>query len=99
MFQLNDIRYAFRLLFRSPRFTLLTVLVLSGGLALSIFTFSFLYTALLKPLPLDGGAEIVRVEQRVNGRTRSLDAFDVALMRPAVRTLAGLGAFTSRSFV
>jgi predicted permease len=99
MFQLNDIRYAFRLLLRSPRFTLLTVLVLSGGLALSIFTFSFLYTAMLKPLPLNEGKEIVRVQQKVNGQTRSLDAFDVALMRPAVRTLAGLGAFTSQSFV
>ena len=99
MFQLNDIRYAFRLLFRSPRFTLLTVLVLSGGLALSIFTFSFLYTAMVKPLPLSEGAGIVRVEQRVNGRTRSLDAANVALMRPSVRTLSGMGAFASRSFV
>ncbi len=99
MVQLNDIRYAFRLLLRSPRFTLLTVLVLSGGLAVSIFTFSFLYTAMLKPLPLRGGEEIVRVEQRVNGKTQSLDAAHVALMRPAVRTLAGMGAFASRSLV
>ena len=99
MFQLNDIRYAFRLLFRSPRFTLLTVLVLAGGLALSIFTFSFLYTAMLEPLPLHRGREIVRVEQRLEGRTTFLDAADVALMRPAVRTLAELGAFSSRSFV
>jgi hypothetical protein len=30
---------------------MLTVVVLGGGLAVSIFTFSFLYTAMLKPLP------------------------------------------------
>jgi predicted permease len=99
MYFLSDLRYAIRLLVRSPRFTLLTVLVLSGGLALSIFTFSFLYTAMLRPLPLSGGQRIVRVEQRDDGGTSSLDAHDVALMRPFVRTLAGMGAFTSRSFV
>jgi predicted permease len=99
MFQLHDIRYALRLLVRSPRFTLLTVLVLSGGLALSIFTFSFVYTAMLRPLPLIEGEKIVRVEQRLGDRTSSLDAYDVALLRPHVRTLADLGAFTSRSFI
>jgi predicted permease len=99
MSALNDLRYALRLLVRSPRFTLLTVLVLSGGLALSIFTFSFLYTSMLKPLPLSGGERIVRVEQRNDGGTSSLDAHDVALLRPFVRTLTGMGAFTSRSFV
>ncbi|MBR9989403.1 MAG: ABC transporter permease, partial [Gemmatimonadetes bacterium] len=96
---LTDLRYALRLLARSPRFTALTVLVLAGGLAVAIFTFSFLYTALLRPLPLPGGSEIVRVQQKLNGSTRSLDAADVALMRPAVRTLAGMGAYTSRTFV
>src|SRR5262245_37936510 len=99
MFQFADIRYAFRLLHRSPRFTLLSVLVLSGGLAVSIFTFSFLYTTMLKPLPLPGGERIVRIEQRVAGRTTWLDAADVALLRPDVRTLSALGAFASRSFI
>jgi hypothetical protein len=51
----QDVRYALRLLARSPLFTLLTVVVLSGGLALSIFTFTFLHTAMLRPLPLGGG--------------------------------------------
>ncbi len=38
---LIDVRYALRLLARSPAFTLLTVIVLTGGLALSIYTYSF----------------------------------------------------------
>lgn len=48
MIHLRDIRYAFRLLARTPGFTLLTVLVLAGGLGLSTFTFSFLYTAIFR---------------------------------------------------
>lgn len=44
MFSLHDLRNAFRQLARRPAFTILTVAVLAGGLAVSIFTFSFLYT-------------------------------------------------------
>src|SRR5688500_19460899 len=51
MLHWQDIRYAFRLLGRSPGFSLLTVLVLAGGLGLSTFTFSFLYTGMMRPLP------------------------------------------------
>lgn len=61
MFYWQDVRYALRLLTRAPGFSLLTVLVLAGGLGLSIFTFSFLYAAMLKPLPLAEGDRVVRV--------------------------------------
>ena len=99
MVYFNDLRYAFRLLRRSPVFTLLTVLVLSGGLGLSIFTFSFLYTAMLKPLPLSGGSELVRVEQTVNGATRVLDAADANALRTSTRSLSSVGVFTTQTFV
>jgi hypothetical protein len=51
VFYWQDVRCALRLLSKSPLFTILTVVVLAGGLGLSIFTFSFLHTAMLKPLP------------------------------------------------
>src|SRR5262245_13336832 len=99
MFHLVDVRYAFRLLRRSPLFTVLTAVVLGGGLGLSIFTFSFLYTAMLKPLPLNGGQAIVRIEQKVNGTTSVLDAADLAAIRPAIRGLTEVGAFSSQTYV
>ncbi len=55
-----DIRYAFRLLIKAPKFTALTLLVLIGGLSLSLFTFSFLYSLVYKPLPLPEGESIYR---------------------------------------
>ncbi|MGH7471479.1 MAG: hypothetical protein ACRENP_26305 [Longimicrobiales bacterium] len=44
---------------------------------------------MLTPLPLSRGEQIVRVEQRDDGETTSPDAYDVALMRPFVRTVVG----------
>lgn len=94
MFHWNDLRYAARLLRRAPGFTLLTVLVLAGGLGLSIFTFTFLHTAMLKPLPVPEGERVVRVMATVDGRTTgSLDAADLAGMRGAVTTLEELGGY------
>lgn len=99
MFHWMDIRYAFRLIRRSPVFSLLTLVTLSGGLGLSIFTFSFLHTAMLKPLPLPGGDRIVRVSQSTPGAGSAIDAVDLAAMRRSITTLSTVGAFTSRDVV
>jgi predicted permease len=99
MLHVQDIRYAFRLLRRSPVFTALTVVVLGGGLGLSIFTFSFLHTAMLKPLPVIDGDRIVSVQRVIETNTSGLDAVDAAAMRPAIRTLSEVGVFTMRDFV
>src|SRR4051812_48252146 len=94
-----DVRYAFRLLRRSPWFSLLTIVVLSGGLGLSVFTFTFLHTAMLKPLPLSGGDRIVRLEQTTRGASSSFDVVDVAAIHPSITSLTNLGAFINRSVV
>jgi predicted permease len=99
MLHWQDVRYAFRLLRRSPVFTLLTVVVLGGGLGLSIFTFSFLHTAMLRPLPLDEGERIVRVEPLTFGRGGAIDAADVARARPAITALSRVGAYEGRSLI
>src|SRR5687768_3943224 len=62
---LLDLRYTFRLLFKSPGFTVLTLLVLTGGLTVSLFTFSFFYTMFYKPLPLKDSKSIVMLSGRV----------------------------------
>ena len=67
LFYGQDVRYAFRLLAKSPLYSLLTVIVLAGGLSVSIFTFSFLYTAMLKPLPVRDGDGIVKLLTVTNG--------------------------------
>ncbi|MGQ0649346.1 MAG: ABC transporter permease [Gemmatimonadaceae bacterium] len=99
MVHAQDIRYAFRLLARSPGFTLLTVLVLAGGLGLSTFTFSFLHTAMIHPLPLGEGERIVRIDALIQGRRRAVDAVDVAGLRSALSTVRELGGYSGREVV
>ena len=93
---LQDIRYALRLLARSPGFTLLTILVLAGGLGLSTFTFSFLHTAMIRPLPLNEGDRIVRLTRLEDGRGRPVDAVDVAALRASLRMVRELGGYSRR---
>ena len=95
----QDVKHALRQLAKSPGFTVLTVVVLSGGLGLSIFTYSFLHTAMLKPLPVDDGASVVRLLVKRNGSTGPLDAAEFAAMRPGITSLTDLGAYTTRQAV
>lgn len=99
LFYRQDVRYAFRLLAKSPLYSLLTVIVLAGGLSVSIFTFSFLYTAMLKPLPVREGAGIVKLLTVTNGSWGAIDAADFAAIRPWLKSLTGVGAYTSRELV
>lgn len=96
MFFWQDVRYAIRLLARNPLFTLLTVAVLAGGLGLSIFTFSFLHTAILKPLPVADGEGIVRLFTVTNGRGVMPEAADLAAIRPSITTLTDFGVYSGR---
>jgi predicted permease len=99
MIHLHDLRHALRLLTRTPGFTLLTVLVLGGGLGLSTFTFSFLHTAMVRPLPLDEGDRIVRIGALVAGRSRQIDAADAAVLATSARTVRELGGYSGREVV
>ena len=99
MVHAQDIRYALRLLARSPGFAALTILVLAGGLGLSTFTFSFLHTAMIRALPLSDGDRIVRVDQLVEGRRTSVDAVDVTALRVGLRSIGEVGGYTERELV
>ncbi len=99
MFQIQDLRYAFRLLGRSPGFTLLTVLVLAGGLGLSTFTFSFLHTAMIRALPLDEGERIVRIDPMMHGRMEAVDAVDVPALKASLSGIRELGGYFGREVV
>ncbi len=99
LFFSQDLRYALRLLAKSPLSSLLTVGVLAGGLSVSIFTFSFLYTAMLKPLPVREGEGIVKLLSVTNGSWGVIDAADLASVRRRLKSLTDLGAYSSRELV
>jgi predicted permease len=99
VFYWQDVRYALRLLRKNASLTLLIVMVLGGGLGVSIFTFSFLYTAMLRPIPVSGGERVVRVTATSGRSAVGLDVADLARMRESMTTLSDVGVFTSRELV
>jgi predicted permease len=60
----QDLRYGFRVLVRSPGFTLMSVLVLAIGIGVNVAAFSFFDMVALKPLPVRDPDSLVRLERR-----------------------------------
>ena len=90
---LIDLRYALRLLKKSPWFTALTVLVLAGGLAISIYTYAALNMMIYRDLPLPDGGSIVTIGYGDWPNVEPLDTFELAELKTSSRTVDELGAF------
>lgn len=64
---LQDLRYGFRLLRKSPGFTLVCILVLAIAIGANSAIFSLVDAALLRPLPYRNSDELVRLWERPPG--------------------------------
>jgi predicted permease len=71
----------------------LTVLVLSGGLGVSVYTFAALNAMIYRDLPLPDGSSIVRVGVGDWVDFLPLDAFELAQIRGQAESVAELGAY------
>jgi hypothetical protein len=88
---MTDLRYALRLLAKSPWFTSLTVLVLTGGLGISLYTYSALSMMIYRDLPLPDGGSIVRIGYGAWPNFEPLDVFELAELRAQARSVEELG--------
>lgn len=86
---LLDIRYAFRMLRRSPGFSLIVIATMALGVGATTAIYSVIDATLLHPLPYPHPGELVRIEASLSG----VGAHDVGLSIPEFRDLQNSGIF------
>jgi putative ABC transport system permease protein len=90
----QDLRYALRVLRKSPGFTFVTVFTLALGIGATTAIFSVVYGVLLRPLPYDRPAQIVHLWE-VNDRGQRMNFTDPNFedIRSQNHSLQGLAEF------
>jgi putative ABC transport system permease protein len=86
---LLDIRYAVRLLHRSPGFSLIAIATMALGIGATTAIFSVVDATLLHPLPYPDPGQLVRLEANLPG----VGAHDIGVSIPELRDLQHSGLF------
>jgi predicted permease len=89
----SDFKYAVRLLVKRPLFTLLTVLMLAGGLGISLYTYTVLDVMLYRSVPLPDGDSIVKIGAGSWVDIEPLDAFELEELRASSSSFSELGVY------
>src|SRR5438105_4459979 len=97
----HDVRYALRMLWRSPGFTAVAVLSLALGIGANTAIFSLMYTVMLRMLPVQHPEELVGLLRRLpreghRGSSFSWHAYEE--LRDNNRVLSALIAASPSSF-
>src|SRR5579871_3881945 len=92
---LQDIRYSFRLMMKSPGFTVVAVLTLALGIGANTAMFSVVNAVLLRPLPFPNSHQLVKI--RVNNPGVGLR--DVPFSYPEFDDIRKSGVFEEISVV
>jgi predicted permease len=84
-----DLRYALRMLHRSPGFSVIAVAIIALGIGATTAIYSVIDATLLHPLPYPHPSELVRIEANLHG----VGADDVGISIPELKDLQNSGIF------
>src|SRR6187397_1015384 len=93
----SDIKHGFRVLLRTPLFTICTIAALAIGIGATTALFSVVHTLLIRPLPYrDAGALVVMWEHNLpRNRPRNvISPANFLAWRERSRSFDGMAAFT-----
>jgi putative ABC transport system permease protein len=93
---MGDLKYAIRMLAKSPGFTLIAILTLALGIGANTAIFTVANALLLRPLPFGDPARLVRIETRRQGGYLSFPYF--TLLSDHNRSFEGVAAYGEESF-
>ena len=97
---LQDLRYAFRMLFKNPGFTLLAIITLALGIGANTAIFSVIYAVLLKPMPYPQPERLLLIRERVLGlfETGSVSYPNYLDWRAAQRSCTDIAMYRGQGF-
>jgi len=93
-----DIKYAIRLLFKKPMFTLLTVVIVAIGLGLTLYTYSLLNHLVFNPLTLNSDKDVIAIEAEfdyANMKRPAADPIDLYRVKNELDLFEGFGIYSN----
>src|ERR1700728_2661338 len=95
----QDLRFAFRQLWKAPGFTLTVVLTLALGIGATTAIFSLVEGILLSPLPFSDPDRLVLLGDHLGaGGNTPVTAREIAIYSNATNAFSSLGAYTESSY-
>ena len=85
----QDLRFAVRMLLRSPGFSLIVIATMALGVGATTAIYSVIDATLLHPLPYPHPSELVRIEANLPG----VGSHDIGISIPELRDLQSSGIF------
>ena len=92
---LHDLKFAVRVLWKSPAFTAIALVTLALGIGSTAAIFSIVQHVLLRPLPYPAASRVMDVNEVHNGQPFAVSAVNLQDWRARNRSFAQLGAYNS----